>query len=70
MNTRFVRNSVHVSTKKLSGHEAPTKSNDYQGAAASRLQCWLVAVSFSLAVPSTNHRVKHSGMQSRVLTAE
>jgi hypothetical protein len=29
---RFVRNSVHVSTKKLGGHDAPTKSDDNQGA--------------------------------------
>ena len=34
---RFVWNSVHVSTKKLGGHEAPTKTENYQGAAASRL---------------------------------
>ena len=35
---RFVWNSVHVSTKKLGGHEALTKTDDYQGAAARRLR--------------------------------
>jgi hypothetical protein len=32
-----------VSTKKLSGHETPTKTDDYQGAAAGRLRCAFVA---------------------------
>jgi hypothetical protein len=36
-NASFIKDSVHVSTLKLSGHEAPTKTNPHQDASPRRL---------------------------------